>query len=195
MFARGRLCLAVCAGLLLTSAPAHADWWLTPFAGTGFSGQVADGPRVTLGVAGAWTGASWFGVELDAGNTSDVFSISDTTSPLFDRSRVSTVMANALFTSPRAWWGDRVRPYGVVGVGAVHTRIGQDDDFIRVSNTHRGVTLGGGVTSMIEKHFGIRADVRYMRDLQRLESDSEFFSLGERHVDFWRGTVGAVIRF
>lgn len=181
--------------MLLHSHPVFADWWLTPFAGTAFSGRVPDGPRLSGGVSVARTGTSWLGFEIDAGATTDFFRITDTTSALFDTSRVTTVMANALVTSPRAWWGERLRPYGVAGLGAFHTRVGTGDDFIYVTNTHVGLTLGGGVMSMFEDHFGVRADLRYLRNLQQLESDSEFFGLGATHVDFWRGTVGVVVRF
>ncbi|MEP6917928.1 MAG: outer membrane beta-barrel protein, partial [Acidobacteriota bacterium] len=110
-------------------------------------------------------------------------------------SRTTTLMGNFLVTAPQAWWGDRVRPFGVAGLGVFNARIGADDDFVAVRNTHLGLTLGGGVMSMFEQHLGFRADLRYLRDLQRLDGESEFFSLGETHVDFWRGTVGVVFRF
>ncbi len=35
----------------------------------------------------------------------------------------------------------------------------------------------------------------YFRDLQDLEGESEFFSLGNDKLDFWRATVGVAFRF
>ncbi|MEP6918240.1 MAG: hypothetical protein ABJC89_21510, partial [Acidobacteriota bacterium] len=108
MIFKRSLCVALLtATALLHSAPAAAEWWFTPFGGTAFGGQVPDGPRLSAGVSAARTGDAWWGFEIDLSRTGDFFRISDTTAPLFDESRTTTLMGNLLVTGPQAWWGDR----------------------------------------------------------------------------------------
>lgn len=91
--------------------------------------------------------------------------------------------------------GERLRPYAAGGLGWLRTRIGADDDFIQGGNSNIGLNVGGGVTADLSDRFGLRGDIRYFRDLQALESESEFFSLGRDKLEFWRAAVGVTFRF
>jgi opacity protein-like surface antigen len=108
-------------------------------------------------------------------------------------SSVTTLMVNGVYRLPLG--GERVRPYAAGGLGLLRTRIGGDDDFIRGRNSNVGLNVGGGVMGDLSDRIGLRGDIRYFRDLQRLEGESEFFSLGHDKLDFWRATVGVTFRF
>lgn len=188
--------LIVIGALLMTATPGAAQWVVTPYAGVVFGGQANDGAKLSFGGSVERTLRGMWSVEADAAWTQDLFALDGITEPLFSDSAISTFMGNIVVASPWTMGGMRVRPFGMAGLGVIRTTIGdEDDDFLRVSNTHAGITLGGGVNVAIGDRFGVRGDVRYLRDLQKLESDSEFFSFADTHVSFWRSTAGLSIRF
>jgi len=78
---------------------------------------------------------------------------------------------------------------------SVRSRIGGEDDFIRENNRNFGFNVGGGVLGYLTDHFGVRGDIRYFKDLQELEGESEFFNPGNEKLDFWRVTGGITFRF
>ncbi|MFN2446719.1 MAG: outer membrane protein [Vicinamibacterales bacterium] len=182
-------------GGALVPAPASADWFASGFAGAVFGGQVSDPPRYDFGGSFGWLSASRFGFEVDASHTPDFFEIEDVPEVLFSESSVTTVMFNGIFQLPGGSPDSRLRPYVSGGAGWMRARIGADADFIRARNSHVGINAGGGAHFLLSDRWGAGGDVRYFRDLQDLEGESEFFSLGDQKVDFWRATASFVVRF
>lgn len=181
-------------GLLVALAPtpAHAEWFLSPFVGAAFGGSVPDAPRLDYGGAAGWMG-SVVGFEVDVSHRPDFFKVADVPDVLLSESSVTTVMFNGLVRLPVG--GERLTPYVAGGLGWLRTRIGADEDFVRGNSNNFGFNVGGGVTAGLNDRVGLRGDIRYFRDLQDLEGESEFFSLGESKLDFWRAAVGIVFRF
>lgn len=171
---------------------AHAEWFATPFVGAAFAGSVPEGSRLDYGVAAGWLGPI-AGFEVDISHRPEFFEVADVPAFLLSDSSVTTVMFNGLFRVP--WDGKRLRPYAAGGVGWLRTRIGAEDDFVRGTSSNFGFNVGGGVMAHLSDRIGLRGDIRYFRDLQELEMESEFFSFGDDKLDFWRATVGVAIRF
>ncbi|MBA3637747.1 MAG: outer membrane beta-barrel protein [Acidobacteria bacterium] len=183
----GALCV------VLTPARAGAEWFLTPFVGAAFGGGVADGPKVDYGGAAGWMGRV-VGFEVDVSHRPDFFAADDAPDFLFGESSVTSIMFNGLVAAPGVF-GKRLRPYAAGGVGLVRSRIGGDEDFIRGDNDNFGFNVGGGVLGHLTDRIGVRGDIRFFRDLQDLEGESEFFNLGNEKLDFWRATLGVTFRF
>jgi len=181
---------AVCSALV----PAHAgaDWFVSPFIGGAFGGGIAEGTKIDYGAAAGWMGRL-AGFEVDVSQRPDLFEAADVPDFLLSESSVTTLMFNGLLSVPLGT--ERVRPYAAGGVGWLRTRIGGDDDFIRGRSSNVGFNAGGGVMGDLSDRFSLRGDIRYFRDLQELEGESEFFHLGNDKLDFWRATVGVVFRF
>lgn len=132
------------------------------------------------------------GFEVDISHRPGFFEAAGVPDFLVSDSSVTTLMFNGLFRLPV---GEGLRPYAAGGAGWRPTRIGGDDDFIRRRSSNVGINVGGGVMARLNDRIGLRGDIRYFRDLQDLEGESEFFSLGKDKLDFWRATVGVAFRF
>ncbi|MDQ3068659.1 MAG: porin family protein [Acidobacteriota bacterium] len=186
--------LMVLCALCVVLAPIRADaeWFISPFIGAAFGGRVPDAPKIDYGASGGWMGRV-VGFEIDVSHRPDFFKANDVPDFLLSESSVTTVMFNGLYRVPIGW--ERVRPYAAAGIGLLRTRIGGGDDFVRGSGSNVGFNLGGGVMGDLGDRLALRGDVRYFRDLQELEGESEFFSLGNDKLDFWRATVGVAFRF
>jgi opacity protein-like surface antigen len=176
----------------LAPARAHAEWFASPFIGAAFGGSVPDKAKIDYGAAGGWMGRV-AGFEVDISHRPDFFGATDVPDFLLSESSVTTLMFNGLYRVPVG--GERLRPYAAGGLGWLRTRLGGDDDFIRGRNSNVGLNVGGGVMGDLSDRFGLRGDIRYFRDLQGLEGESEFFSLGNEKLGFWRATVGVTFRF
>jgi opacity protein-like surface antigen len=181
--------------LVMMPAAAHAQLWLTPFAGAGTTGDLTE---ATLGVSVA--GGGVVAGELDLGFTPgqglDEFPILD-----IDAS-MTTVMGNLLVRAPT---GD-VQPYGSGGIGLMRLSLTADAPIIRdirlgsVHSNELAWNAGGGVVFFAGDRVGIRGDVRYFRAFDTTLSLSDFtdFDIDDLPLpgfDFWRLTGGVTFRF
>jgi len=187
------LATVVLGGVLLSAAPARADWLLTPFAGATFSGD-SEKENFTYGGSLAYMGASVVGFELDFGYTPEFFEPDNDEIDLIDDSNVTTVMGNIVIGAPIGGSGAQVRPYAVGGVGLLRTSVTGTDEFFDISNNDFGFDVGGGVYIFFNDHVGIRGDLRYFRSLRDPEEDNDF-DIATGGFDFWRGTGGITFRF
>ncbi len=181
-------------GVVFTPGEVRAEWLLTALAGGAFGGGVPQGTKLDYGAAAGWMGKI-VGFEVEVSHRPDFFEVNDAPAFLFSESSVASVMFNGLISVPSGPLGDRLRPYAAGGVGWLRSRIGGEDAFIRGNNSHVGFNVGGGLFAALTDRFDIRGDIRYFRDLQGLEGDSEFFNLGDNRLDFWRVTGGVTFRF
>ena len=90
--------------------------------------------------------------------------------------------------------GGGVRPYVSGGVGLLKSHVDDAAGFFTVNNNDFGIDVGGGVAGFFSDNLGLRGDVRYFRSLSDPMEDNEF-DIDFGSFDFWRATLGLVIRF
>ena len=180
------LVAAVC---LAWTPAAHAEGFVVPWAGVHFGDGDVDG-RSSFGASAAYMGAGIIGGEFDFGYSPNFFDLPD-----LDNNAM-TVMGNIIVGIPIGGTsGAGVRPYVTGGLGLIRTSIENvllDDSF---TSNEFGFNLGAGVMGYFSDHVGIRGDVRYFRNITGGDADDVFdsdFDLGD--FDFWRASVGLVIR-
>ena len=172
--------------LVLTSAPARADGFLTPFIGYDFGGDSSTcagltdcSPRRTsYGVSVGATGTSR-GFEEDLSYTKGFFGAA----PGAENS-VFSAMSNLLFLGAPG----RIQSYIVSGVGLVRLRVSFNQT--SVDSNVIGYDLGGGVNGFFTKHVGMRGDVRYFHTFQDVN-----VLLVSRKLAFWRASLGLTLKF
>jgi hypothetical protein len=172
--------------MLLTSAPARADGFLTPSIGDDFGGASAScagqtdcSPRrMSYSLSLGLTGSS-LGFEEDLGYAKDFFGAAPGTS-----SSVFSAMSNLLFLGGSG----RIQSYFVGGLGLLRasaslSQASADSNVI-------GYDLGGGVNAFFTTHVGIRGDVRHFKTLQNIN-----VPLASGNLGFWRASLGLALKF
>jgi Outer membrane protein beta-barrel domain len=187
----GRNMLAVSAAVLLGATTAQAEVMLTPFAGAAFSGST-ERTRATYGLALGFLGAGVLGFEAEFATTPEFFGDSQS-ADLFTKNDVVTLMGSILLAVPAG----PVRLYGAAGAGLMKTRIEASDVFFDVDSSDFGINVGGGLIGYVGSHVGLRADIRYFRDLSDLDANEDFpeFDLGLGKVSYWRAVGGLTFKF
>lgn len=167
---------------------ANAQVRLTPFAGVTF-GDDAPATKFNAGAGLTFMGRI-AGFELDFGYSPDFFG-EETDFALVADSNVTTFTGN-LVIGPNF---GRVQPYGVVGMGLIRSRINDAEDlFGNVTTNDWGLSVGGGVTGMLNDRVGVRGDLRYFRSLQDNENDNDV-DIAVGRFGFWRFTTGLMFKF
>ncbi len=152
----------------------------TVFIGGARGGDVHDGGW-TPGASVAIIEASGLGAEVDL---SHVF---DFNGDQFVDSGVTTLTLN--FTAVVNHDTAMVRPYVTGGVGVLRLRV--CGPACR-TQTDWGMDVGGGAFVMLREWGGVRGDVRYFRNFDRL-LDVPLLDVG--YFDFWRISAGAVFQW
>ena len=113
---------------------------------------------------------------------------------------VTSVMGNVIVAggSDRGRFGrggrSSMRPYLSGGIGILHETVTTAIPANKISNNDLGVNLGVGVMGVTRRNVGLRADVRYFRDLvDQTVGNTTDIDFGAFH--FWRASVGVVIGF
>ena len=102
---------------------------------------------------------------------------------------VTTLMGNFMI-APRI---TIVQPFGLVGVGAIKTSASGATSSSN-SETQVGWTIGAGVIVYVQKHVGLKGDVRYYHSFQPLGALGIDIAQGNK-LDFGRAAFGAVFKF
>jgi opacity protein-like surface antigen len=171
----------------LGEGSAGAETFLTGFGGVAFSGDT-DGNPGSYGGALGFLGDGPLGFEIEFAATPDFFG--DGAEGTFNENNVVTAMGSFLLAAPAG----PVRIYGAAGAGLLKTRVEDADGLWRIDSNDFGINVGGGLLFDVSEHLGLRADVRYFRDLQDPEPDGEFdLDLGK--VDYWRAVGGITLKF
>jgi hypothetical protein len=175
---------------------ARADGLFIPYLGANFAGDsgkelsdAIDAKRLNWGLSLGYMGGGVLGFEGDFGYSPDFFGSSD-----IGGSSVMTVMGNMILGIPFGGQsGFGVRPYGLVGVGLVRTKV-DVLEIIEIADNQAAWDFGGGVMLLFGP-VGVRADLRYFRSF----GDVDFFGLdfleSRGNIDFARGSAGLVLRF
>jgi hypothetical protein len=182
--------IAVLVGLVLLggAGSAPAETLLTGFGGVAFSGAT-DRSRGTYGGSLGFLGGGVFGFEVEFANTPEFFGNADNQG-VFTDNNVTTLMGSILLAAPAG----PVRIYGAAGAGLLKTRLADPDRLFSIDSNDFGINVGGGLLGFFGEHVGLRADIRYFRDLQDPDPDNAF-DLDFGHVDYWRAVGGITFKF
>jgi opacity protein-like surface antigen len=199
------------------AAPARADWYLTPYIGAAFGGASNQfvlndlddefEQRVNFGGSFGWRSQGIFGVEVDYNVAPNFFQFTGGTNDfdLFDfDSSVQTLMGNVVIAIPIGGsTGLGFHPYLTAGLGTIRTQLRSESDvFDDIISNDTGFNVGGGADFFLGRHFGLRADVRYVRGFESLDDedpieDNPFFDqrIATDVFNYARGTVGLTFRW
>jgi opacity protein-like surface antigen len=108
-----------------------------------------------------------------------------------NRTSVTTLMGNFMI-APKI---SIVQPFGLIGVGAIRTKVEDAVSLTEQEKNQIGWTIGGGLIVYVQKHVGLKGDVRYYHSFQAL--DLLGFDLGQdkNKIDFGRAAFGVVLKF
>lgn len=199
------------------AAPARADWFLTPYIGAAFGGASNQfvlndlddefEQRVNFGGSLSWRSKGIWGFEVDYNVAPNFFQFTGGTNnfDLFDfDSSVQTLMGNVMVAIPVGGSsGMGVQPYLTAGLGTIRTQLRSESDvFDDITSNDSGFNVGGGAHFFLGSHFGIRADVRYIRGFESIDDedpiqDSPFFDqrIATEVFNYSRGTLGLTFRW
>jgi opacity protein-like surface antigen len=181
------LVLTAVVGTFWAPTQARAEGYISPFAGVNF-GSTSIVNRPTYGVDAGWMGAGVIGAEAEFGYSPKFFGDS------FDN-HVLDAMANLIVGVPIGGTrGPGIRPYVTGGVGLIQVQIAPGVTSVGEYKTNDfGFNLGAGAMGYFSNHVGIRGDVRYFRTIDNNSSGNDL-NLDLGGFDFWRASVGLVIR-
>jgi opacity protein-like surface antigen len=192
--------MAAAACVLLSAAPARAEWFVSPFLGGNFGGAT-DQPLygktdamtspTTWGVSGGWTSRGWLGVEGDVAYAPKFF---DSDNEFIVKRSVTTVMANVRVAVPFGGKGGKLRPYASGGAGLLRPNLAEAGDGAVVEGNKFAWNVGGGVTGYLNDRVGINGDVRYLRAQDKNEMPNPF-GVQFDGLDFWRTSVGVTLKW
>ena len=198
---RKRLSTAI-ATLALAIAPsmAWADGYFVPFIGANFGGDVGlpldqvslERNRLTYGFGVGGMMGGIFGIEFDLGYTHKFYSVEGDVN---GSGNLLTAMPAFVIGIPiGGQQGGGVRPYFVAGAGLMRRDV-DFEDIDSISENDWGYTLGGGLMVYFNDSFGLRGDVRYLRNFKAdiFEITDVEFERGT--FNFGRATIGALFRF
>ena len=186
----GSLALTLCVLVVVFDArPVRAEGFVTPFVGFSFANQAGGcGTPATceqrhnsIGVS-AGTSHGIFGFEEDISYIKEFFG----TQP-GAQNAVLTVSSNMMFLFPEG----PIQPYGLVGLAFIRPHATLNVEGMQMEKNALGWGVGGGVNLRLQRHLGVRSDLRRLRTFKEL-------SLGvfsKEQVEYWRGTVGLSLRF
>jgi len=190
--------IVVITALALAAVPsaARAQGYLAPALGVTFGNPSAQG-RANFVADLGWLSRQPVGVELDVMYAPSFFGSDGP----YGQNSVTTVMGNVIFAgSGGGGYGRRyggrssVRPYVSGGFGVMHETVNVPATSGTISNTDLGVNLGLGVMAVNRRQIGLRAEVRYFRDLVDNNSgNTTNIDFGSFH--FWRASIGLVLPF
>lgn len=199
------------------AAPARADWYLTPYIGAAFGGAANQfvfndlddefEQRVNFGGSLGWRSNGIWGFEVDYSVAPNFFQFTGGTNDFdlfgFDSS-VQTLMGNVVVALPVGGSsGLGFHPYLTAGLGTIRTQLRSESDvFDDITSNDSGFSVGAGADVFFGRHFGLRADVRYLRGFESIDDedpieDNPFFDQGfaTETFNFFRGSLGLTFRW
>jgi len=195
----GRILVLAALFLSCHSVEARADFLITPYVGTVFSGSTtlldldtgaAASKHWTFGGSAAWLSDRILGVEADFSMVPGFFQNSGGTG-LVTGSRVTTLSGNVIAALPLSVTRESLRPYVVGGLGLLHASA---EDLINLNETGNwlGLHLGAGAVGLITNRAGVRFDLRHSLALSR---DTTLRGERTSKLSFWRATFGVTLRY
>ncbi len=188
--------------LALTPRAASADWLITPFIGTAFSGETTlqvlgsgeVAKKTAFGVSATLLSDRVLGIEAGFGHVPGFFSRKDPLGLLeIKSSRVTTLDGSVIVAAPLALTRESLRPYLIGGLGLMQAR---SDDPISVFPIDRdllAVNFGGGAIGFLSPRSGVRFEVRHFKAASG--ADGPLAREGLSRLSFWRISVGLTLRY
>jgi len=201
-----RFLTRVAAALVLVftfPSAAGAEWHFVPTIGWTFG---ADTNLIDLdhgtskvhwnfGGSVALLGSGILGVEGVIGWTPGFFTNDDVALPdrIVTKSRMVTMMGNAVLTTPRNWTEYGLRPFLSGGFGVLGFSRTEVNNVFPDKRNMPAFNIGGGAIGFLSKRTGVRFDLRYYNNLGE-PTAPEDSCLGPCHLRYMTFTAGVVIR-
>lgn len=202
---RCRLLGAFTTLLLLSPAPAAADWLLSPYVGVRFATNTTlffaldvdatDEKKFLWGISSALLTDGVFGLEVDFAYVPGFFGSGG---EIIASSRVITLSGNAILAMPLGVTTYGLRPYVTGGLGLMHARSTPPSNFgplLQIDSNFLALNLGAGALGPVSPRSSIRFDLRYFRNMKTDEEAPVLPEAAGAQLSFWRGTVGLAVRF
>jgi hypothetical protein len=178
---------------------ARADGFVVPWAGVDFGSSAVDG-RSSFGATAGWMGEGLVGAAVDFGYNRSFFGNEGE----FGTNKVIDLMGNVYLRIPVTgpWagsWGTGMHPYVTGGVGYIRSQIdggGTVANFGKTNNMF-GWNGGAGLAGFFTEHVGLRADIRYLRSFEGLNTGVPSLDFNEgvnRQLNYWRVSGGVVLK-
>jgi hypothetical protein len=87
-----------------------------------------------------------------------------------------------------------VQPFGFVGAGMIRTEAEDLVATLSQSESTFGYTIGGGLIIYVQKHIGLKGDIRYYHSLQAIDLVGFDIGSDRNKVDFGRAAFGVVLQ-
>ena len=182
---------------LFAASPAHADFFLTPFAAIKFAGDAsiidlesgASNTKFALGGMAGFLSDGLFGVEADVTYVPRFFERSS--GSLVVRSHVLTLMGNVMVAAPRSVTQYSLRPFVSGGAGLMSINISDVANAIPVDSNLFGINVGGGAVGPLTNTFDVRFELRWFKSVTTGDATP---LLPRSALSFWRAAVGLTIR-
>jgi hypothetical protein len=181
--------------MLMVPAAARADGLIVPFIGADFGGDAGScagvnpcsSRQMSYGVGIGFMVGGVVGFEGEIAHAPHFFGEGSARPDNY----VFTAMANVIAGVPIG----PVRPYVVGGVGVLHTDIAHSNIGLAdaYANNSFAFDAGGGLLALFSTHVGVRGDLRYVRTTEDIQFTD--FDLRDKQLQFWRSTIGVVLRF
>ena len=174
--------------LLWAPASARAEGYVSPFAGVTFGNSQLE-KKFNWGVNAGYMGAGVIGGEVDFGWQPNAFG------EIVDN-HVMDLMGNLIIGIPMGGThGAGIRPYVTGGLGMIQSKISGLGLVPDYDKKDFGFNVGAGAMGFFSEHVGLRGDVRYFRTINNNDSSLDNgLNLDLGSFDFWRGSIGLVIR-
>ena len=183
-----RLAAALTA-LVVIAVPrvAHAQGFISPSFGYAFGGDTGCRSATDCKDKNWNWGGSIGALGSFAGFEAELTHEGEFTGDRPNRTSVTTVMGNFLL-APRI---AIVQPYGLAGIGAIRTRA----DVSAASQTQVGWSIGGGLLVFVQKHIGLKADVRHYHSFEKLDLLGVELAHDQSKIGFGRAAFGVLLKF
>jgi hypothetical protein len=173
-------------------AAARADGYIGPGLGVTFGDSSARGLSNVV-LEACWLYQQPIGLEVDTTFAPGFFN----NQASYGSNSVTTIMGNVVIAAreegpplPRGIHrGGTMRPYISGGLGSIHESTNAPDR----SKTDLGADLGVGILATTSSQIGVRADLRYFRDLVG-SSNGNASSIDFGSFHFWRVSVSVLFR-
>lgn len=181
-----RWCVLVAvAAVLCTPAHAHADAYISPWAGVHFGNRGASSGLRSFGVSVGEAGNGPIGIETNVSFAPGFF---EGDSDNYELDFMAGVTIGPTLNAS----GKNTRPYVVGELGMIRTSIESNTIGGRFVRSDFGLAVGAGVMHDLTERIRLRGDLRYLRSLN---SDDAANSLGVDvgNFQFWRLAFGVVL--
>jgi opacity protein-like surface antigen len=164
-------------------------WFVSPFAGPSFGGDVTHTSGL-VGVSGGYRWSSKLAIEAEL---ADAPSLIEQNGFLINR-RVTTFMGNAIYGLPSG--NMRLKPFVIGGLGLFRPHVTEAGELTSIEGDWFGFNVGGGVAALLSKQVGVRGDLRYVRGTHDAEEQVNLLATDDvSSFGFWRLSAGLIVRF